>query len=112
MSSPKDPAPRSYAAASPNGESSRRRRSPVAAHSRAPVQDEIEAALTEGWGPAGADAAKALQAALRRARDRVTPPDSSTFVESRKQPRCLAYMPRARAACIRQKGHPGPHRSH
>ncbi len=75
-------------------------------------KDEIEAAQTEGWGPAGADPAKALQAAMRRARDRVTPPDSRTFVESRQQPRCLAYMPRARAACIRQKGHPGPHRSH
>jgi hypothetical protein len=32
-------------------------------------------------------------------------------LDTRSSPRCGAAMPRAKAACVRREGHPGPHRA-
>jgi len=73
-------------------------------------KDELEVAMTSGWGPDGADPEKALLAALERARGSV---DFSVrkILELRQDDRCGALMVRAKSACVRRLGHPGPHRS-
>lgn len=73
-------------------------------------KDELEVAMTSGWGPDGADPEKALLAALERARGSA---DFSVrkFLELRQDDRCGALMVRAKSACVRRLGHPGPHRS-
>lgn len=74
-------------------------------------KDELEAALEHGWGEDGSpDPTRALAAAIRRSRTSV-PQDVGTIVERRKDPRCDAFMPRAKQRCIRREGHPGPHRA-
>ncbi len=74
------------------------------------AKDELEAAMTSGWGPDGADPEKALLAALERARGSA---DFSVrkILEVRRDDRCGAFMVRARSTCVRRAGHPGPHRS-
>lgn len=72
--------------------------------------DEIQAAMTAGWDEAGQpDPARALTAALARARGRVDPP--ANLIETRRLDRCNALMPRAQTRCIRRANHPGPHRA-
>jgi hypothetical protein len=73
------------------------------------AKDELEAAMTFGWGPNGADPEKAFLAALERARGSA---DFSArkILEIRREDRCGALMPRAKRACTRRAGHPGPHR--
>ena len=73
-------------------------------------KDELAAAMEAGWGPAGADPARALRAALERARTRVEFPGLAA-ITGRAKDRCGALMPRAAVRCIRADGHPGPHRS-
>ncbi len=74
------------------------------------AKDELEAAMTSGWGPQGADPEKALLAALERARGSA---DFSArrLLEVRRDNRCRAFMVRAKSTCVRRSGHPGPHRS-
>lgn len=74
-------------------------------------KDELEAALEAAWGTDGTiDTKRAITAAITR--HRTAPSQSATrIMESRKQPRCSAFMPRAKRACIRRQGHPGPHRA-
>lgn len=74
------------------------------------AKDELEAAMTSGWGPSGADPEKALRAALERARGSA---DFSIrkILQSRRENRCGALMVRAKSTCVRRAGHPGPHRS-
>jgi hypothetical protein len=74
------------------------------------AKDELEAAMTSGWGPNGADPEKALLAALERARGSA---DFSVrkILEVRREDRCGAFMVRAKSTCVRRTGHPGPHRS-
>jgi hypothetical protein len=74
-------------------------------------KDEVQAAMEGGWGAAGADPIKAIQAALARARGSVTPPNDASVLAGRREDRCGVPMPRARTRCIRRKGHPGPHRA-
>jgi hypothetical protein len=72
--------------------------------------DEIQAAMTSGWDENGQpDPSRALDAALRRARGRVTAPPE--VIERRGRDRCGVRMPRAHTLCIRRVDHPGPHRS-
>jgi hypothetical protein len=73
-------------------------------------KDELEVAMNSGWGPDGADPEKALLAALERARGSA---DFSVrkILEIRHDDRCGALMVRAKSACVRRVGHPGPHRS-
>ncbi|HEY0216450.1 MAG TPA: hypothetical protein VGC57_08675 [Cellulomonas sp.] len=83
------------------------------------ASDEITAALEHGWGPDGPDPEKALRAAMARARGGAgfdsaewrSRAEDERIVRGRMQPRCAAVMPRARTACIRRAGHPGPHRA-
>lgn len=75
------------------------------------TKDEINAAMSHGWGPAGPDPAAALRAALGRARAGVDPGDLQRIVTGRAEQRCAAVLPRASAACIRLAGHPGAHRA-
>ncbi len=74
------------------------------------AKDELEAAMTSGWGPEGADPERALIAALERARGSA---DFSVrqILEARRGDRCGALMVRAKSPCVRRAGHPGPHRS-
>ncbi|KAA8888111.1 hypothetical protein F3087_13640 [Nocardia colli] len=74
-------------------------------------KDEINAAMAHGWGPDGPDPRSALRAALARARAGVDAGDLNRIVAERSEPRCGAVLPRAGAACIRRKDHPGPHRA-
>jgi hypothetical protein len=74
------------------------------------AKDELEAAMTYGWGPAGPDPEKALAAALERARGTADFSERK-ILEVRKDDRCAALMVRAKSTCIRRAGHPGPHRS-
>lgn len=74
-------------------------------------KDELEAALEHAWGEDGSlDPARALMAAILRNRT-----SAHTNVEEvvgrRKDPRCGAFMPRAKQLCIRRLHHPGPHRA-
>lgn len=73
-------------------------------------KDEIEAAMEAGWGPSGPDPAKALSAAVARARGSANFSDRK-LLEVRSSNRCGAIMPRAMTACIRADGHRGPHRA-
>lgn len=73
-------------------------------------QDEILAAQTQGWGSEGPSRSAALEAALRRVRTSATYEDR-IHLERRKDDRCDVIMPRAKAACIRVRGHPGAHRA-
>lgn len=75
------------------------------------TKDEINAAMSHGWRPAGPDPAAALRAALGRARAGVDPGDLQRIVTGRAEQRCAAVLPRASAACIRLAGHPGAHRA-
>ncbi|MGH9047655.1 MAG: hypothetical protein ACRDVW_10135 [Acidimicrobiales bacterium] len=73
-------------------------------------QDELLAAMEHAWDEGRLDPAVALVAALERARG------SADFGERailsvRQEERCAADMHRARATCIRRRGHPGPHRA-
>lgn len=43
--------------------------------------------------------------------DYLPPPAPEGVVSSRAAPRCEEMLPRAQAACVRRRGHPGPHRS-
>ena len=77
-------------------------------------RDELEAAMTAGWGPSGPDPAAALVAALERARSRaapLTPDEAAAIIAARSQHRCGVILPRAQRPCVRRSGHPGPHRS-
>lgn len=74
------------------------------------AKDELEAAMTSGWGPEGADPERALMAALERARGSA---DFSIrqILEVRQSDRCGVLMVRAKSLCVRRADHPGPHRS-
>lgn len=73
---------------------------------------EAEAAMREGYDAAGTpNPAAALAAVLRAARTRSDYGDALDILHRRTQDRCGVTMPRARAACIRRSGHPGPHRA-
>jgi len=72
---------------------------------------ELRAAMREGWGDHGPDPDRALVAAIREARNGVDPGDISALMVDRQRERCGVTMPRARARCIRRRGHPGPHRA-
>lgn len=77
-------------------------------------RDEIEAAMTSGWGPDGPRPAAALVAALERARSRAVPlgaEEAAAILASRGEDRCGVLLPRAQRHCVRRAGHPGPHRS-
>ncbi|PXX68778.1 hypothetical protein DFR70_102464 [Nocardia tenerifensis] len=74
-------------------------------------KDEIDAAMSRGWGPEGPDPEAALRAALARARAGVDAGDLGRIMQGRREERCGAALPRAGAACIRRKDHPGPHRA-
>ena len=72
--------------------------------------DELNAALAHAWDPASGalDPGRALRAAL----DRVTgSSDPERILAQREQPRCNAFMPRAKAPCIRRRDHAGAHRA-
>jgi hypothetical protein len=74
-------------------------------------KDELEAAMSHGWGPGGADPVAALRAAMSRARAGVDPGDVVGQVLRRREGRCAVVLPRTHQACIRKAGHPGAHRS-
>lgn len=75
-------------------------------------RDEADAALRDGYDDVGQpDPAAALVAVLRAARSRSDYGDATDILRRRREPRCGAEMPRARATCIRRVGHPGPHRA-
>jgi len=75
-------------------------------------RDEAEAAMRDGYDDAGkVDPAAALVAVLRAARSRSDYGDAYDILRRRRERRCGAEMPRARATCIRRVGHPGPHRA-
>ena len=74
-------------------------------------RDELEAALEQGWAPDGTvDPASALNAAISRHRTS-NRPEVGAILASRTEPRCDAFMPRAKQRCVRRAGHPGPHRA-
>lgn len=74
-------------------------------------KDELEAALEQGWAPDGTpDPQRALNAAISRHR-MSNRPDVGAILASRIEPRCGAFMPRAKQRCVRKTGHPGPHRA-
>lgn len=74
-------------------------------------KDELEAALEQGWDPDGTpDPARALNAAIARHR-MSNRPDVGAILASRREPRCDAFMPRAKQRCVRRAGHSGPHRA-
>lgn len=72
--------------------------------------DEITAAMEGGWSAEGPNPAAAVAAALRRARSGVDG-DVTRILAGRKAERCGVLLPRAGRACIRRRGHPGPHRA-
>jgi hypothetical protein len=72
-------------------------------------KDELAAAMSFGWGDDGADQSRAIDAALRRARANAV--TSDVVLTSRLEPRCGAFMPRAKKRCIRREHHPGAHRA-
>jgi hypothetical protein len=77
-------------------------------------RDEIEAAMSAGWGPDGPRPSAALVAALERARGRSVPLDveeADAILATRAEDRCGALLPRVKRPCVRRAGHPGPHRS-
>ncbi len=72
--------------------------------------DEVNAALTEAWDPDSGelDPDRALAAALRRV---AGSSDPERLIALREEPRCGAFMPRAKAPCIRRRDHAGAHRA-
>lgn len=77
-------------------------------------RDELEAAMTAGWGPDGPDPASALVAALERARSRavtLSSDEAAIILATRAEDRCGVVLPRAQRPCVRRAGHPGAHRS-
>ena len=73
--------------------------------------DELQAAMSEGWGPGGPDPARAVQAALRQARAGVEMGDVTRILAGRAGARCGVVLPRKKERCLRSLGHPGAHRS-
>lgn len=74
-------------------------------------KDELTAALEAGWAEGAPSPEQALRAALRRARAGVDPGNITRIMTARAEDRCGATLPRKKVACIRKRGHPGPHRS-
>lgn len=74
-------------------------------------KDELEAAMSHGWGAGGADPVAALRAAMARARAGVDAGDVVGQVLRRREGRCAVVLPRTHQVCIRKAGHPGAHRS-
>lgn len=77
-------------------------------------RDELEAAMSGGWGPEGPDPMAALVAALERARSRAVtldPHEAAAILAARSHERCGVLLPRAQRPCVRRLGHRGPHRS-
>jgi len=72
---------------------------------------ELRAAMREGWGESGPEPDLALAAAIREARAGLDPGDITKLMVDRQAARCEVLMPRARARCIRRRGHPGAHRA-
>jgi len=72
--------------------------------------DELNAALAHAWDPESGelDPARALSAALERVAGSADP---ERLIALREEPRCGAPMPRAKAPCIRRRGHAGAHRA-
>lgn len=72
--------------------------------------DEINAALADAWDPETGelDPPRALRAALSRVAGSADP---ERLIAARGEPRCGAPMPRAKAPCVRRRGHPGAHRA-
>lgn len=73
--------------------------------------DELNAAMSAGWGPDGPDQASALEAVLLRARAGIEVLNVTEIFTRRGDARCGAIMKRTRQACIRRLGHPGAHRA-
>ncbi|ATG53000.1 hypothetical protein CFK38_16855 [Brachybacterium vulturis] len=72
--------------------------------------DELNAAIANAWDPdtGQLDPPRALAAALERV---AGSPDPERLIALREEPRCGAAMPRAKAPCIRRRGHAGAHRA-
>lgn len=73
--------------------------------------DELTAAIANAWDPdtGELDPDRALAAALERVSGSTDP---ERLIARREEPRCGALMPRAKAPCIRRRGHAGAHRAH
>lgn len=69
------------------------------------AKDEIEPAMTSGWGPDGSGPEKVLLAAPERARGSA---DFSVrkVLGLRRDNRCGAFMVRAKSTCVRRAGSP------
>lgn len=75
-------------------------------------RQEADAAMRDGYDDDGRpDSRAAFAAILRAARVRSDYVDVGDVLRRRREKRCGAQMPRARAACVRRVGHPGPHRA-
>jgi len=72
--------------------------------------DELNAAIANAWDPdtGELDPARALTAALERV---AGSSDPERLIALRAEPRCGASMPRAKAPCVRRRGHAGAHRA-
>ena len=72
--------------------------------------DELNAAIANAWDPdtGELDPSRALRAALERV---AGSSDPERIVSLREEPRCGAFMPRAKAPCVRRRGHAGAHRA-
>lgn len=72
--------------------------------------DELNAAIGNAWDPdtGELDPGRALSAALERVAGSADP---ERLLSLREEPRCGALMPRAKAPCIRRRGHAGAHRA-
>ncbi|MGO3290556.1 hypothetical protein ACT3SQ_17545 [Brachybacterium sp. AOP42-C2-15] len=72
--------------------------------------DELNAAIANAWDPdtGELDPPRALRAALARV---TGSSDPERIMSLREEPRCGAFMPRAKAPCVRRRGHAGAHRA-
>lgn len=72
--------------------------------------DELNAAIANAWDPdtGQLDPSRALTAALERV---AGSSDPERLIALREEPHCGALMPRAKASCIRRRGHAGAHRA-
>lgn len=72
--------------------------------------DELNSAIAHAWDPITGelDPSRALRAALERVAGSMDP---ERLVAVREEPRCGAPMPRAKAPCVRRRGHAGAHRA-
>lgn len=72
--------------------------------------DELNAAIANAWDPdtGELDPTRALHAALERV---AGSSDPERIVALRVEARCGAFMPRAKAPCVRRRGHAGAHRA-